>query len=146
MTRAEMLAAVIDHRDRLKKQSDNEESRRLLAQLDALERRLIDGDVPTEDWEQFELHFQAYLADLMRQIRRQSAHFMLAFEDMELENPRVFDGDEEVQGLLRWWREEGGREQFLGGIPLEERRELEKKAQEWRQKREGGAPPAPPAG
>ena len=143
MTRAEMLAAVIDHRDRLKKQSDNEDSQRLLAQLDALERRLIDGDVPTEDWEQFELHFQAHLADLLRQIRRQSAHIMLGFEDMELENPHVFDGDEDMKGLLRWWREEGGREQFLGGIPLEERRELERMASEWPKKRNQPPPPTP---
>lgn len=135
MTRAEMLAAVIDHRERLKQGSGTVAGDpALLAQLDALERKLIDGDVPVADWEQFELHFSARQADLMRDIKRQSAHIMLAFEDMERENPDAFANDEKTKELLRWWRDEGGREEFIGSITLAERRELEEMARRWREK------------
>ncbi len=133
MTRAEMLAAVVDYRERLKTSKASESSASLLALLDQMERRLIDGDVPLEDWEQFELQWTAHVADLMREIRRNSAHVMLAFEDMERRHPGIFDNDEKAKKLLHWWREEGGREQFMGGITLEERRELEEKARRWRE-------------
>ena len=146
MTRSEMLAAVVDHRRRLQPATPVPAAVPLLAQLDALEVRLLDGEVPVEAWEQFELHFTAYKADLRRALVRQCALNMLAFEDLEEADPLRFANDDEVKKMLYWWRAEGGKEQFLSSITLEERRELEKKAQEWRQKREGGAPPAPPAG
>src|SRR4051812_11720472 len=110
LTREEMLACVIDCRERLKSSKPNEDSARLLAQLDAIEKQLMEGEVPMEEWEQFEFHWSAHRADLMREIRRRSAHIMLAFEDMERENPAQFANDDQAKELLRWWRDEGGRE------------------------------------
>ena len=135
MTRAEMLAEVVRRREALKAPTADASATELLTLLDALEFRLIDGDVPQDDWEQFELHWAAHLAELMSSIRYRSAHVMLAFEDIEAEDPHHFDDDEDVKKLLRWWREEGGREQFLGNITLEERQKLEAMAREWRTKR-----------
>lgn len=90
-----------------------------------MERRLIDGKVPTEDGEQFQLQWTTRLADMMRSIRRHSAHVMLALEDRELKDPNAFANDVDAKQLLRSWHDEGGREQFMGNITLEERRELE---------------------
>ena len=135
LNRAEMLAAVIEHRERLKASPPAADRDELLGQLEGIECRLIDGETPTDDWEQFQLQWAARLADLRRSIQRRSAHVMLAFEDMERQDPSVFARDENAKKLLRWWRDEGGREQFMGSITLEERRELEAKARSWREKK-----------
>src|ERR1044071_127886 len=94
LSRKEMLACVADCRERLKSSEINDGAARLLAQLDAIEKKLIDGEVPTEEWEQFELHWQAHSADLQREICRKSAHIMLAFEDIEREDPNHFANDD----------------------------------------------------
>jgi hypothetical protein len=134
LSRAEMLAAVVDYRERLKSSALNSDGVRLLAQLDAMEKQLIDGEVPAAEFEQFELHWSAHLADLQREIFCRSAHLMLAFEDMEREDPNHFANDDNAKQLLYWWRNEGGREEFMGSIPLEERKKLEEMARQWREK------------
>jgi len=134
LSRAEMLEAVVDYRERLKSSALNPDGVRLLAQLDAMEKQLIDGEVPVEEFEQFELHWSAHVADLQREILRRSAHIMLAFEDMEREDPNHFANDDNAKELLHWWRNEGGREEFMGSIPLEERKKREELARQWRDK------------
>ena len=134
MSRAQMLAAVVDYRERLKSSPLDPDGARLLAQLYAMEKQLIDEEVPVEEFEQFELSWSAHLADSMREIFRQCAHLMLAFEDIEREDPNHFAYDEHVTLLLDWWRNEGGREDFMGSITLEERKKLEEMARQWREK------------
>ena len=93
LTRAEMLAAVLDYRARLQDSAAGTDVPRLRAQLYELEIKLLDGEVPTEDWEQFELHWQTHLADAQREILRRSAQIMLAYEDIERQDPNHFADD-----------------------------------------------------
>jgi hypothetical protein len=106
----------------------------LRQQLDGIEQSLSAGRLPEEEWEQHQMHWLAHCADQMRSIIRRSAHVMLAFEDMERHQPDVFAKDEAVTELLYWWRDNGGREEYLGQITLAERRELEEQERQWRQK------------
>jgi hypothetical protein len=61
---------------------------------------------------------------------------MLAFEDIQRKEPTHFDNDPKMQQMLHWWCNEGGREEYLGEITLEERRDLEEKARQWRERDE----------
>ncbi len=134
MTRAEMLAAVVVVRDTLKQTTCSISPAHLLAQLDGMERQLIDGEVPVDEWEDFRLQMNAFTGELTGSIWRRTAHLLLAIEEMERKDPQVFAHDEKAQELLRWWRGEGGRERLLGSIPLGERRALEEMARRWREK------------
>ena len=58
---------------------------------------------------------------------------MLAFEDIERMEPDKFKNDPKMLEQLRWWRN-GGREEYLDQITLEERRKLEAMARQWREK------------
>ena len=102
-------------------------------QLDSLEQALQAGRRAKEEWEQHQLHWLAHGAEQERHLIRRSAHLLLTFEDMERNEPDIFIGDATVLELLNWWREEGGREEYLGQITLEERRELEEQERQWRQ-------------
>lgn len=106
----------------------------LRRQLDGVEQALYAGRLPGEEWEQHQLHWMAHCADQERCLIRRSSHLLLTFEDMERNEPDIFIRDATVLELLHWWREEGGREEYLGQITLEERRELEEQERQWREK------------
>ena len=74
----------------------------------------------------------AHTAEMHRSAVRQSAQAMLAFEDLLRREPDSIVMDPELQRILHWWREENGREEFLGQITIEERRSLEALEQHWR--------------
>jgi hypothetical protein len=137
--RRERLAQVEFRRSGLAEVDPKSDDHHLLmTQLDAIERQLRAGGLARADWEDHELHWQAHLSNLMTGIVAKSSQIMLAFEDMARQDPAQFDNDEDVKKLLRWWCEEGGREQHLGKIPIEERRRLEQMEAKWRAKREQG--------
>lgn len=107
----------------------------LRRQLDGIEQALYAGRLPADLWEQHQLHWVAHCADQIRVLVRRSAELMLVFEDMERQEPDVFARELAMRDLLEWWRKEGGREEYLGQIPLVERQELEEQERRWRQKR-----------
>ena len=104
-------------------------------QLAELERDLGgSGPFPDENWEQHELHWNAHAAELRRSMVRQTAHIVMAFEDMRRKNPVFGVCDPAMEKILSWWMDEGGREEFLGSITIEERRALEEMERGWREK------------
>ncbi len=107
----------------------------LRRQLDGVEQALYAGRIPREPWEQHQLHWLAHCAEKERSLVRRGAHLMLTLEDIERHEPDAFVQDVTVLELLHWWREEGGREEYLGQITIEERRELEEQERQWRSKR-----------
>ncbi len=107
----------------------------LRRQLNGIEQALYAGELPDEQWEQHQMHWLAHCADQVRGLIRRSAELMLVFEDMERQEPEVFAKEQSVRELLHWWRDDGGREEYLGQIPLTERQELEEIERRWRQKR-----------
>lgn len=107
----------------------------LLEQLAEVAEALQGGKpFPREVWEDHELHWAAHCAELLRSIRVQSAHIAMAMADARRVDPAFMAGDARVDGVLHWWQEQGGREEMLGSITLEERRGLEKMEREWREK------------
>ena len=106
----------------------------LRRQLDGLEQALYAGRIPRDAWEQHQFHWMAHCAERERSLIRRGAHLMLTLEDIERHEPEAFIRDTTVMGLLHWWREEGGREEYLGQITIEERRELEEQERQWRNK------------
>jgi hypothetical protein len=106
----------------------------LRRQLDGIEQALYAGYLPEDQWEQHQLHWMAHCADQVRVLVRRSAELMLVFEDMERKEPEVFLREHAVRELLEWWRNDGGREEYLGQIPLVERQALEEQERQWRQK------------
>lgn len=104
----------------------------LVAQLSSLEYAVRTGKRPKAEWEQHELHWIAHTAEVNRSAIRQTAQAMLAFEDLLRREPESVVTDPELQRILHWWREENGREEFLGQITIEERRALETLEQNWR--------------
>jgi hypothetical protein len=134
--RAQTLAEVVRRRKHLQEhQSSVGDEPLLRRQLDELG---IAGGEPdarfNELWEQHEFHWTAHTAELRRFIVRQCAHIMLAFEDIERQDRDHFRDQPDMIKMLHWWREEGGREEYLGQITLEERRKLEEMARQWREK------------
>jgi hypothetical protein len=99
---------------------------RFLAGMANLADRLELGEVPQTDWEDHELAWQSYVSDLRIEVVRLSAKAMLALEAVERDEPGTLSGDAAEQ--LYWWLEEGGREQYLGQLPIEVRRKLEAEA------------------
>jgi hypothetical protein len=134
--RAGTLAEVTRRRKHLKEHKSSVGDEELLArQLEELALAAGEPDVRfNELWEQHEFHWLAHTAELRRSIVRQCAHIMLAFEDIERTDPHHFDDQPEMLKMFHWWREEGGREEYLGQITLEERRHLEDMARQWREK------------
>lgn len=107
----------------------------LRRQLDGVEQALYAGRIPKDAWEQHQIHWLAHCAERERNLICRGAHLMLTFEDIERHEPDAFVHDVTVLQLLHWWREEGGRENYLGQITIEERRELEEQERQWRKKR-----------
>ena len=132
MTRSQMLAAVVAFRDLFKHNESTIPFGHLQTQLDAMERRLIDGDVPQEEWEQFQMQFAAFQGELMGSLRKRGAMIAMSAEAHWLRDPQRFANDANAQKLIRWWREEGGRKQWLGSLPIADRRELEALELKWR--------------
>ncbi len=106
----------------------------LRRQLDGVEQALYAGHLPDEEWDQHQLHWLAHCAEQQRSLIRRSSHLLLTFEDMERHEPDIFIRDATVLELLHWWREEDGREEYLGQLTIEERRELEEQERQWREK------------
>lgn len=131
-----MLAAVEQRRASLAGGLDSPvgDEGLLRRQLDGIEQALYAGRIPEDQWEQHQLHWMAHCADQVRILVRRSAELMLVFEDMERKEPEVFSREHAVRELLEWWRSEGGREEYLGQIPLSERQALEEQERQWRQK------------
>lgn len=133
---AKMLAEVERRREALLEQSALPvgDEALLSRQLDGVEQALYAGHLPGEEWDQHQLHWLAHCADQQRSLIRRSSHLLLTFEDMERHEPDIFIQDATVLELLHWWREEGGREEYLGQLTIKERRELEEQERQWREK------------
>ncbi len=135
--RVKILTEVARRRQHLNDHKSNVGDEPLLTrQLDELGIAAGESDVQFgELWEQHEFHWLAHTAELRRSIVRQCAHIMLAFEDIERTEPNHFRDQPDMLKMLNWWCKEGGREEYLGQITLEERRDLEEKARKWREKK-----------
>ena len=135
MKKAEMLAEVQRRREQLREASDSNigDEPMLAAQLANLEHDLRAGTRPSEAWEQHQYHWMAHHAEQHRNLVRQGAQVMLAFEDVLRREPDGVVSDPQLQKLLHWWREEDGREELLGQITIEERRTLENLERQWRE-------------
>jgi len=137
LTRVEMLAEVVRRRDKLQsaKAKVGHEAE-MLRQLADLEQTLLDQNVSRQAWEQHELLWCVYQAELRRVVVKMSAQALMTFDDIERCEPGSLKLDAQMLELLRWWREDGGREKYLSELPIEERRALERMEDEWRKKRE----------
>lgn len=135
MNRLETMAEVARRRAALKNSKVSIGPEPTLSRdLDELEWIVNEPDAAfTELWEQHELRWQTYVAELRRNIVRQTAHVAMAFEELERKNPHQFDDQPDVRALLAWWRE-AGREQFFGEITLAERQALEELERQWQAK------------
>ena len=99
----------------------NEEKRRLLVEIVDLSRRARDGGVPRDDWENHELNWTAYCAGARRRVMRSLAQALIDCE-VHYEPAGL---NHEMRKILYWWQCEGGREELLGELPIEERHALE---------------------
>ena len=138
MDRSEqLLVEVTLRREALRKDTDSlvGDEALLQRQLDWVEQMIYAGRCPEAEWEEHQLHWLAHQAEVERALVCRSARLMLALEDMERQDPDVFIYDATVLELLHWWREEGGREDYLGQITIRERRDLEEQERQWRDKR-----------
>ncbi len=131
MTRAQMLSVVIQFRDVFKQAECTIPSAHLLAQLDAMELRLIDGEVPTEEWSQFYLQLAAFQGELMGSLEKRAAQIAMYLDAQERRDPEKFAQNVSAQDLLRLWRSPGHREKVFGKLPIAERRELEAQERKW---------------
>ena len=143
---AEMLAVVAAVRAVLIQHPSTVSSAHLVQQLTEIEHRLEQGEATKEDWAQFRLQYEAFQGELMGSIWKQAALIALSAEAHWLRDPQRFAHDANAQKLIRWWREEGGREKWLGSLPIAERCELEALGRKWRENPPGTKPDGPPAG
>lgn len=134
--RARNLAEIARRRKHLKESKASVGDEPLLTrQLDELGMAAGEPDARFDGlWEQHEFHWLAHVAELRRSLVQKCAHVMLAFEDIQRTDPHHFDNQPDMLKMFHWWREEGGREDYLGQITLEERRKLEELARQWREK------------
>ena len=123
---AKMLAEVERRREALLEQAALPvgDEALLSRQLDGVEQALYAGHFPDEEWDQHQLHWLAHCADQQRSLIRRSSHLLLTFEDMERHEPDIFIQDATVLELLHWWREEGGREEYLGQLTIKDRKSV----------------------
>lgn len=135
--REQLLAEVSLRREVLRKEVDSPvgDEALLRRQLDWVEQVIYAGRCPDAEWDEHQLHWMAHQAEVERALICRSARLMLALEDMERQDADVFIYDATVLELLHWWREEGGRNDYLGQITISERRELEEQERRWRDKR-----------
>ncbi len=96
-----MLAAVIAFRDLFKRNESTIAFGHLQTQLDAMELRLIDGEVPQEEWEQFQLQFNAFQGELMGSLRKRAAMIAMSAEAHWLRDPQRFANDANAQKVDR---------------------------------------------
>ena len=96
---------------------------RLLAEIAELGKRARDGGIPREDWENHELNWIVYCAKLRKNLVSALAQAMMQAEKASESEEREMS--EEMRQALYWWQNEGGREEFLGELPIDERRVLE---------------------
>jgi hypothetical protein len=99
---------------------------RLLREIVEIGGRARDGGVPCEDWETHELNWTAYCSDLRRNVVRQLSTLLLQCEQIDDVRPHTIDAGDEMKQIMHWWQNEGGREEFLSELPIEERRALER--------------------
>jgi len=97
----------------------------LVQQLEEIERRIKQGEATQEEWVQFKLQFAAFQGELIGSLWFRGAKIAIHADAHERRDPQRFAHDDNAQKLLRFWRAEGGREQWLGSVTLAERRELE---------------------
>ncbi len=103
----------------------------LLAQIEELERLLSAAE---ELSAQHELHWRAHGAELRRRLVHDLTYIMIAFDTEDTRKPDRYILNPGVLELLHWWREEGGREEYMGELPLQDRRRLEEMERAWRDK------------
>lgn len=99
---------------------------RLLAEMANLLDQSDGAEITAEDWENHELAWQAHVAEAREAVVAGLAQIMLAFEAMARHEPEKITP--EIAERLLWWQNEGGRESFLGELPIEVRRRLEEEA------------------
>jgi hypothetical protein len=109
------------------------ERRRLLLEIANLGNRAEAGGVPRDDWENHELNWIVYLANLRHNLVHSLAEALIKAEhacsrEHASANQirfalRALGRD--MRQLLYWWQSEGGREELLGQLPIEERHALE---------------------
>ena len=97
----------------------------LLAEIANLGDQLRAGEVSASAWEDHELSWQAYVARAREAMVATTAKVIMAFEAMAKHEPEKITP--EIAEKLRWWQN-GGREEWLGELPLERRRALEEEA------------------
>lgn len=141
-TRAQILQIIRFKREMLQKgaelwQGRGGEEPQMLRELDEIEKAVDEPDaVLTEKWEQHELHWMAYMAEIQRRVAHGVSQVMLAMEDKACQDPAFLEKDPKMQEMLRQWREDGLGEEFLGQLPIAERRAIEEEA---RKRREGNS-------
>lgn len=123
----EMLKILADRAQKLLDEKSPKDAMRgrLLADIANLVDEIEAGPVTEERWADHELRWQEHVTDLRQAVVEGSARVMLAFEAMAKHEPSKITP--EIAEELNWWRS-GGREQFLGELPLEVRRRLEAEA------------------
>ena len=102
------------------------ERERLLREIIELGGRARDGGVPRDDWDTHELNWLAYCSDLRRNVVRQLAALLIHCEQIDDARPHTVNAGDEMKQIMSWWQNEGGREEFLAELPIEERRALER--------------------
>src|SRR5437588_9988049 len=97
------------------------EKQRLLAEIVELGKRARDGGVPREDLENHQLNWIAYCASLRHNLVRAMAQALINCEN----DDNLDDLDLNMRQTLYWWQNEGGKEELLGELTIEERHALE---------------------
>jgi hypothetical protein len=111
-------------------QTPREQRDRLLRELVDLGARASDSGVPREDWESHELNWLAYCATLRSSLMREAAWAIIEFERNARASEIPVKLTDEATKILTWWHFEGGRNQLLSELPIEERHELERAEKE----------------
>lgn len=99
------------------------EKRVLLGEIRELIRALLAGIATRDQWDDHDLNWNVYCAHLSRATNRDLARIMIAMEEADDHGSIELTFEEKQQ--LYWWRVEGGREETLGELPLDERQALE---------------------
>lgn len=114
----------------------------LRVQLEELTDALLTPDEwPEELWQEHEWHWQAHRAELRRRLVVDCSYAMICFDTEDTRKPERYAGNAGVWELLHWWREQGGREEYLGELPLAERQRLEVLEEQYRVQEPKRPPP-----
>lgn len=101
------------------------EKQRLLREIVRLGRQANGGRIPREDWETHELNWIAYISNLRSNLIWAVTMAIIDFERDMRSSDQLVELSDETKKIYMWWYLEGGREQLLGELPLEQRRALE---------------------